>query len=167
MKIATLLAGVAAVALTASAASADTINRGQFGGNGPLAVNVQGGTFLGDIAADGDGFTAERLAVNHDGQFPAVTISYNLRPGISLSQGVGAVEAAARPLLPDTVTAESQGTAQAFQSSLKGMGWLLSAAGDVFNSTRVLCCVLVLVVLIIALDAVVHLLEWRLLRWRG
>ncbi|QTC86732.1 hypothetical protein [Brevundimonas pondensis] len=51
MKIATLLAGVAAVALTASAASADTINRGQFGGNGPLAVNVQGGTFLGDIAA--------------------------------------------------------------------------------------------------------------------
>ena len=47
------------------------------------------------------------------------------------------------------------------------MGWLLSAAGDVFNSTRVLCCVLVLVVLIIALDAVVHLLEWRLLRWRG
>ncbi|MET4684909.1 hypothetical protein [Brevundimonas faecalis] len=50
-KIATLLAGVAAVALTASAASADTINRGQFGGNGALAVNVQGGTFLGDIAA--------------------------------------------------------------------------------------------------------------------
>ena len=51
MKIATLLAGVAAVALTASAASADTINRGQFGGNGPLAVNVQGGNFLENIAA--------------------------------------------------------------------------------------------------------------------
>ena len=54
-----------------------------------------------------------------------------------------------------------------YLGSTKGMGWLLSAAGDVFNSTRVLCCVLVLVVLIIALDAVVHLLEWRLLRWRG
>ena len=53
-----------------------------------------------------------------------------------------------------------------YLGSTKGMGWLLSAAGDVFNSTRVLCCVLVLVVLIIALDAVVHLLEW-LLRWRG
>jgi len=51
MKIATLLAGVAAVALTASAASADTINRGQFGGNGPLAVNVQGGNFFENIAA--------------------------------------------------------------------------------------------------------------------
>ena len=36
-----------------------------------------------------------------------------------------------------------------------------------YGDTRVLCCVLVLVVLIIALDAVVHLLEWRLLRWRG
>ena len=68
------------------------------------------------------------IAVNHNGQFPSVTISYNLRPGVSLSQGVGAVEAAARPLLPDTVTAESQGTAQAFQSSLKGMGWLLMLA---------------------------------------
>lgn len=51
MKIATLLAGVAAVALTASAASADTINRGQFGGNGSLAANVQGGNFAENIAA--------------------------------------------------------------------------------------------------------------------
>ena len=68
------------------------------------------------------------IAVNHNGQFPAVTISYNLRPGVALSQGVGAVEATARPLLPDSVTAESQGTAQAFQNSLKGMGWLLILA---------------------------------------
>jgi len=51
MKIATLLAGVAAVALTASAASADSINRGQVGGNGPLAVDVAGGNWLADIAA--------------------------------------------------------------------------------------------------------------------
>ena len=68
------------------------------------------------------------IAVNHNGQFPAVTISYNLRPGVALSQGVGAVEATARPLLPDSVTAESQGTAQAFQNSLQGMGWLLILA---------------------------------------
>ena len=68
------------------------------------------------------------IAVNHNGQFPSVTISYNLRPGVSLGQGVAAVEAAAQPLLPDTVTAESQGTAQAFQSSLTGMGWLLVLA---------------------------------------
>lgn len=68
------------------------------------------------------------IAVNHNGQFPAVTISYNLRPGVALSQGVGAVEATARPLLPDSVSAESQGTAQAFQNSLRGMGWLLILA---------------------------------------
>lgn len=68
------------------------------------------------------------ITVNHNGQFPAVTISFNLRPGVSLSQGVEAVEKVARPLLPDSVTAEFQGNAQAFQSSLKGMGWLLLLA---------------------------------------
>ncbi|MDO5483629.1 MAG: efflux RND transporter permease subunit, partial [Desulfovibrionaceae bacterium] len=68
------------------------------------------------------------IAVNHNGQFPAVTISYNLRPGVALSEAVAAVESTARPLLPDSISAESQGTAQAFQSSLKGMGWLLLLA---------------------------------------
>ncbi|MDR1778100.1 MAG: efflux RND transporter permease subunit [Desulfovibrio sp.] len=68
------------------------------------------------------------IAVNHAGQFPAVTISYNLRPGVALGTAVAAVEAAARPLLPDSVYAESQGTAQAFQKSLTGMGWLLILA---------------------------------------
>ncbi|GHU97417.1 hypothetical protein AGMMS50248_01610 [Deltaproteobacteria bacterium] len=68
------------------------------------------------------------IAVNHAGQFPAVTISYNLQPGVALGQGVATVEATARPLLPDSVNAESQGTAQAFQKSLEGMGWLLILA---------------------------------------
>lgn len=68
------------------------------------------------------------IAVNHNGQFPAVTVSFNLRPGVALSEGVAAVSAAAAPLLPDSVTAEFQGTAQAFQSSLEGMGWLLFLA---------------------------------------
>lgn len=68
------------------------------------------------------------IAVNHSGQFPAVTISYNLRPGVSLGEGVAAVEKASLPLLPASVTAMSQGTAQAFQDSLTGMGWLLLLA---------------------------------------
>lgn len=68
------------------------------------------------------------IAVNHSGQFPAVTISYNLRPGVSLGEGVAAVEKASLPLLPASVTAMSQGTAQAFQDSLTGMGWLLVLA---------------------------------------
>lgn len=68
------------------------------------------------------------IAVSHNGQFPAVTVSFNLRPGVALSEGVAAVRAAAAPLLPDSVTAEFQGTAQAFQDSLQGMGWLLFLA---------------------------------------
>lgn len=54
-----------------------------------------------------------------------------------------------------------------YLGSIRGMGWLLSAAGDLFNAQRVLCCVLILVVIIILLDGVLHLLERRLLRWRG
>lgn len=68
------------------------------------------------------------IAVNHNGQFPAVTISFNLKPGVSLSQAVADVSAIATPRLPDSVTAEFQGTAQAFQKSLQGMGWLLFLA---------------------------------------
>ena len=68
------------------------------------------------------------IAVNHAGQFPAVTFSYNLRPGVALGDAVAAVENASRNLLPDSVTAKSEGTAQAFQDSLSGMGWLLFLA---------------------------------------
>lgn len=68
------------------------------------------------------------MAVNHAGQFPAVTVSFNLRPGVSLSDAVRRVNEAANPLLPASVTAEFQGTAQAFQKSLQGMGWLLFLA---------------------------------------
>ena len=53
-----------------------------------------------------------------------------------------------------------------YLGSTQGMGWLLSAAGDVYNAHRVLCCVLVLVVIIVLLDGVVRLLERRLLRWQ-
>ena len=68
------------------------------------------------------------VAVNHSGQFPAVTFSYNLRPGVALGEAVAAVQNVALPILPDSVTAKSEGTAQAFQDSLKGMGWLLFLA---------------------------------------
>lgn len=53
-----------------------------------------------------------------------------------------------------------------YLGSTRGMGWLLSSAGDSFNTQRVLCCVLVLVVIIILLDGVLHLVEKRLLRWQ-
>jgi HAE1 family hydrophobic/amphiphilic exporter-1 len=68
------------------------------------------------------------MAINHSAQFPAVTISYNLRPGVSLGEAVAAVESAARPLLPGSVTAMNQGTAQAFQDSMSNMGVLIALA---------------------------------------
>jgi HAE1 family hydrophobic/amphiphilic exporter-1 len=66
------------------------------------------------------------LTVNHLGQLPAVTISFNPRPGVSLSEAVAQVDRVQRELrVPATLSATFQGTAQAFQASLKGQGMLL------------------------------------------
>ena len=69
------------------------------------------------------------LAVSHQGQFPAVTLSFSLARGVSLSQAVQAVEAA-RVLIgiPPSVHASFQGTAQAFQASLGSEPYLIAAA---------------------------------------
>jgi HAE1 family hydrophobic/amphiphilic exporter-1 len=67
------------------------------------------------------------LSVNHSGQVPSVTISFNLKQGVSLGDAVAQVEQAAKAL-PSNVTTSFQGTAQAFQSSLKGLGVLLIIA---------------------------------------
>ena len=69
------------------------------------------------------------LAVNHQGQFPAITISFNLAPGVALGDAVKVVEAAERDLgLPATIQAGFQGTAQAFQASLANEPILILAA---------------------------------------
>jgi len=66
------------------------------------------------------------LTVNHFGQLPSVTISFNLAPGKSLGPAVNAVEKALAELhVPATLTANFQGSAQVFQSSVKGLGVLL------------------------------------------
>jgi HAE1 family hydrophobic/amphiphilic exporter-1 len=64
------------------------------------------------------------LTVNHQGQLPAVTISFNPAPGVALGATVAKVEKVAQSL-PATITGSFQGTAQAFQSSISGLGWLL------------------------------------------
>ncbi len=64
------------------------------------------------------------LQVNHLGQLPAVTISFNLRPDIALSQAIEAIREVAVKTLPETITTSFQGAAQAFQSSFKGM-WMI------------------------------------------
>jgi HAE1 family hydrophobic/amphiphilic exporter-1 len=66
------------------------------------------------------------LAVTHLGQLPSVTFSFDLRPGVALSQAIDQINAAMRELqLPGSLNTTFSGTAQAFQSSLQGMGILL------------------------------------------
>jgi hydrophobic/amphiphilic exporter-1 (mainly G- bacteria), HAE1 family len=67
------------------------------------------------------------LAVNHFGQLPAVTISFNLRPGMAIGDALNEVNAIERDL-PQSVSTQFQGAAQAFQSSLTGLGVLLLMA---------------------------------------
>jgi HAE1 family hydrophobic/amphiphilic exporter-1 len=69
------------------------------------------------------------LQINHQGQQPAVTISFNLQPGVSLGQAVDAISNLEREeRLPATVSTGFQGTAQVFQDSLRGQGVLILAA---------------------------------------
>ena len=73
--------------------------------------------------------TVGPLQVNHQGQQPAVTISFNLGPGMSLGQAVDAIQNLERDeRLPATITTGFQGTAQVFQDSLRGQGILILAA---------------------------------------
>ena len=72
--------------------------------------------------------TVGPLTINHLGQLPAVTISFNLRQGVALGDAVNAVQKVASEMLPATISTSFQGTAQAFQSSLTGLGLLLIMA---------------------------------------
>ena len=69
------------------------------------------------------------LSVNHIGQLPAVTLSFNLKPGFSLGQAADQVDNAVRELrMPATISAKFQGTVKEFQKSFQGMSILLLVA---------------------------------------
>ena len=68
------------------------------------------------------------LSVNHSGQLPSVTISFDMREGVALSQAVTEVQRVASQTLPSTITTSFGGTAQAFQSSQSGLMFLLILA---------------------------------------
>jgi len=68
------------------------------------------------------------LSVNHLGQLPAVTMSFNLKPGTSIGDAVTEINDLSRRSLPATIATSFQGTAQAFQASLSGLGTLLVMA---------------------------------------
>ncbi len=102
------------------------------GGAGPAAAAVPAATGgamvpLSTIAH----FDTERtpLAVNHQGQYPAVTLTFNLAPGVALGDAVTALGRVQRELgMPSAIHATFQGTAQAFQDSLKNEPYLILAA---------------------------------------
>ena len=73
--------------------------------------------------------STQALTVNHQGQLPSVTLSFNLLPGVSLGEAVDRIKGLERELrIPASLNTSLQGTAQAFQSSLQGLGILLLIA---------------------------------------
>jgi multidrug efflux pump len=75
------------------------------------------------------GRSTSPLAINHQSQFPAVTLSFNLRPGASLGDAVTAIDSAAREIgMPVSIHGGFQGTARVFQESLANEPWLIAAA---------------------------------------
>jgi multidrug efflux pump len=69
------------------------------------------------------------LAINHQGQFPVVTLSFNLAPGVSLGDATKAIDAAEQQInLPASIHTSFQGTAAAFRNSLSTEPWLIVAA---------------------------------------
>ncbi len=73
--------------------------------------------------------TATSLAINHQGQFPAVTLSFNLTPHVALGDGVKIIESNMRQMgIPSSVRGSFAGTAQAFQASLANQPFLILAA---------------------------------------
>ena len=72
--------------------------------------------------------TVSAQSINHLGQLPAVTISYNLAPGVSLGQALDEINDVVARSLPSTISATSQGTAQAFQTSFSNLYALLFVA---------------------------------------
>ena len=103
--------------------------------SGVLRLSVQ--AFLQDVRADNwcrssnfaslkEGASAQ--SINHSGQFPSVTVSFNAKPGVALGDAVNMVQETARRVLPANMNANFEGTAQAFQSSLKNLTLLLIIA---------------------------------------
>ena len=88
------------------------------GGAVPLSALV-------DVDSNGVG----PLLISHQGQFPAVTITFNLRPGVALGQAVDAVSRASADIgMPESIIPTFQGNAQAFQASLRSEPALIAAA---------------------------------------
>jgi hydrophobic/amphiphilic exporter-1 (mainly G- bacteria), HAE1 family len=95
---------------------------------GRLYIHGSGGALVPLSTVASFSRTVGPALVNHFGELPATTISFNLRPGISLSQATLDITTLARQTLPATITTTFQGSAQVFQSSLQNLTLLLLVA---------------------------------------
>jgi multidrug efflux pump len=93
-----------------------------------IYINSPGGPVPVSAFAHIESGTAP-LAINHQGQFPSVTISFNLAPGVALGDATTAIQKVQRDLdIPASVIPAFQGTAEAFLESLENQPWLIFAA---------------------------------------
>jgi HAE1 family hydrophobic/amphiphilic exporter-1 len=90
-----------------------------------LYIQSTSGTLVPLDAVSRSVRTVGPLSVNHSGQLPAVTISFNLARGVAIGTAVEEITRLAKSELPQSISSSFQGTAQAFESSLKGLGILL------------------------------------------
>jgi HAE1 family hydrophobic/amphiphilic exporter-1 len=93
-----------------------------------LYVRASGGNLIPLNTLSTTTTDAGPLTVSHTGQLPSVTISFNLKPGVALGDAVNEIRQAAAATVPATISTMFQGTAQAFESSLQGLGLILLMA---------------------------------------
>jgi multidrug efflux pump subunit AcrB len=94
-----------------------------------LYVRSSAGTQVPLSAVTGYKMALTAQSINHQGQFPSVTLSFNIAPGVALGDAIAQVEAATKEMsLPATVHGSFAGTAQAFQTSLENEPYLILAA---------------------------------------
>ncbi len=93
-----------------------------------LYIRSKSGTLVPLSAVANITQTVGALSVNHSGQLPSVTLSFNLRPGVALGQATAEVQKMANRILPASISTGFSGTAQAFQSTQAGMLALLGVA---------------------------------------
>ncbi|WP_272701201.1 efflux RND transporter permease subunit [Desulfovibrio sp. Fe33] len=93
-----------------------------------LSVRSQNGRLIRLETLAKWGLGVGPLSINHSGQLPSATISFNLPPGESLGSAVDAVSGLAREVIPASVSTSFQGEAQAFQDSMRGLWVLLAMA---------------------------------------
>ncbi len=102
----------------------DPLYQGDLASLGMLYIHSAGGQLIPLETIATISKSIGPLAVNHLGQLPAVTLSFNLRPGVALGDAMGLVDKLADSELPASISTSFQGTAQAFKSSFSGL-WLL------------------------------------------